>query len=160
MTAMISTQVSHHINAPRDAVYQALLDARSIANCMVPDGMTSQVHVFDPCEGGVFRISVSYATPAAEGKTTPKTDTFHGLFVKLVPGKQVVQLVEFETFDPEMRGEMTVAITLADSEDGGTELQARHEQLPPGLSPRDNETGWRMSLAKLAALLERTMQCA
>jgi uncharacterized protein YndB with AHSA1/START domain len=159
-TAMISTQVSHHINAPRDAVYQALLDARSIANWMVPDGMTSQVHVFDPCEGGVFRISLTYEAPTAKGKTTPKTDTFHGLFVKLVPGEQVVQLVEFETFDPEMRGEMTVAITLADSEDGGTELQARHEQLPPGLSPRDNETGWRVSLAKLAALLERTMQCA
>jgi len=158
---MISTQVSHHINAPRDAVYHALLDARSIANWMVPDGMTSQVHVFDPCEGGVFRISVTYNAPTAKGKSAaPRTETFHGLFVKLVPGEQVVQLVELETFDPEKRGEMTVAITLADSEDGGTELQARHEQLPPGLSPRDNETGWRMSLAKLAALLERTMQCA
>jgi hypothetical protein len=26
--------------------------------------------------------------------------------------------------------------------------------LPPGLSPADNETGWRMALAKLAALVE------
>jgi hypothetical protein len=33
-----------------------------------------------------------------------------------------------------------------------TEVQALHEGLPPGVSPADNEAGWRMSLAKLAAL--------
>jgi hypothetical protein len=29
-----------------------------------------------------------------------------------------------------------------------------HDRLPPGLSPADNEAGWRSSLAKLAALVE------
>jgi hypothetical protein len=29
-----------------------------------------------------------------------------------------------------------------------------HDGLPPGLSPADNETGWRLSLANLAALVE------
>jgi hypothetical protein len=29
-----------------------------------------------------------------------------------------------------------------------------HDGLPPGLSPADNELGWRLSLAKLAALVE------
>jgi hypothetical protein len=29
-----------------------------------------------------------------------------------------------------------------------------HDGLPPGLSPADNETGWRESLGRLAALLE------
>jgi len=29
-----------------------------------------------------------------------------------------------------------------------------HENLPPGLSPADNELGWTMSIAKLAALVE------
>ena len=48
---------------------------------------------------------------------------------------------------------MTITIELADA-DGGTELVAVHNGLPPGLAPADNETGWRMSLAKLAALLE------
>ena len=44
---------------------------------------------------------------------------------------------------------------LADAaEDGGTDLVAVHEGLPPGVSADDNETGWRMSLAKLAALVE------
>jgi hypothetical protein len=73
--------------------------------------------------------------------------------VKLVPNEQVVEVVEFETKDPAMRGEMKITITLVDS-DGGTVFFAVHHDLPPGLSPADNETGWRMSLAKLAAFVE------
>jgi uncharacterized protein YndB with AHSA1/START domain len=73
--------------------------------------------------------------------------------VKLVPDEQVVEVVEFETSDPSIRGEMTITYTLTDA-DGGTDLLAVHAGLPPGLSPADNEAGWRMSLAKLAALVE------
>ena len=62
-------------------------------------------------------------------------------------------MVEFETTDPALRGEMTITITLADA-DGGTEVFAVHDRLPPGLSTADNEAGWRMSLAKLATLVE------
>jgi len=29
-----------------------------------------------------------------------------------------------------------------------------HGNLPPGLSPADNETGWQMALDKLAAFIE------
>jgi hypothetical protein len=38
--------------------------------------------------------------------------------------------------------------------DGGTAILAVHDPLPLGLSPADNEAGWRSSLAKLAALVE------
>jgi len=141
------------VNAPRATVYRALLDARAVATWMVPAGMTSQVHVFDPREGGSFRISLTYDAPTGTGKTTAHTDTFHGRFVKLVTDERVVEGVEFETTDPALRGEMTITFALADA-NGGTDLLAVHDGLPPGLSPADNETGWRMSLAKLAALVE------
>jgi hypothetical protein len=49
---------------------------------------------------------------------------------------------------------MTITITLADA-DGGTEILAVHDALPPGVSAEDNEAGWRSSLAKLASLVER-----
>ena len=150
---MSSTQVSRHVNAPRARVYSALVDAKAIATWMVPAGMTSQVHAFDGREGGTFRISLTYDAPTRAGKTTAHTDTFHGRFVKLVPDERVVEVVEFETADPAMRGEMTITITLADA-NGGTEFHAVHDGLPPGLPPADNETGWRMSLEKLAALVE------
>lgn len=141
------------MNAPRTIVYRALLDARAVSTWMVPTGMTSKVHAFDAREGGTFRISLTYDAPTGIGKTTAETDTFHGRFVKLVPEAQVVEVVEFETEDSALRGEMTITIALADA-DGGTEVVAVHDELPPGLSPADNETGWRSSLAKLAALVE------
>ena len=73
--------------------------------------------------------------------------------MKLVPNEQIVEVHEFETNDPALRGEMTIAITLADA-DGGTDLVAVHDGLPPGVSPADNQTGWQMALAKLAVLAE------
>ena len=151
--SMTSTRVTRHIKAPRALVYAALLDARSVAQWKVPDGMTCQVHELDAREGGAFRISLTYDQPTGTGKTTSHTDTYHGRFEKLVPNEHVVEVDEFETADPDLRGEMTITITLADA-DGGMELVAVHDGLPPGLSPADNELGWRMSLAKLAALVE------
>jgi uncharacterized protein YndB with AHSA1/START domain len=120
---------------------------------MVPAGMTSHVHAFDAREGGTFRISLTYNSPTGTGKTTPHTDTFNGRFVKLVTNELVVEVVEFETTDPAMRGEMTITITLVDAR-GGTDVMAVHDALPPGLSEGDNEAGWRSSLAKLAAMVE------
>jgi hypothetical protein len=62
-------------------------------------------------------------------------------------------VVEFETTDPALRGEMTITIALADSH-GGTEILVVQGGLPRGLSTADNEAGWRSSLGKLAALVE------
>ncbi|MBI3660037.1 SRPBCC domain-containing protein [Candidatus Acetothermia bacterium] len=114
-----STRISRHVNAPRANVYRALLAARAIVKWKVPDGMTSHVHEFDAREGGSFRISLTYDAPTGTGKTTAHTDTYHGHFVKLVTNEQVVEVDEFETTDPALRGEMTVTITLTDT-DGGT----------------------------------------
>jgi uncharacterized protein YndB with AHSA1/START domain len=141
------------MNAPREVVYRALLDPRAIAQWKVPDGMTCHVHEFDPREGGSIRISLTYDEPTGTGKTTSHTDTYHGRFAKLVANEQVVEVDEFETTDPALRGEMTITITLADT-DGGTNLFAVHDGLPRGVSTADNEIGWRMALAKLAALVE------
>src|SRR5919206_3423843 len=98
--ATTSTRLSQHVHAPRADVYRALLDARAVAAWMVPTGMTSHVHAFDPREGGAFRISLTYDAPTGTGKTTAQTDTYHGRFVKLVPDERVVEVVEFETADP------------------------------------------------------------
>ncbi len=62
-------------------------------------------------------------------------------------------MVEFETTDPALQGEMTITITLADV-DGGTDILAVHDGLPPGIPTADNQAGWRSSLAKLAELVE------
>jgi uncharacterized protein YndB with AHSA1/START domain len=73
-------------------------------------------------------------------------------FVELVPNKRVVEVDEFETKDPALRGEMKITIELLEK-DGGAEVVGVHEGLPPGLSAADNEMGWRMALEKLASLV-------
>ena len=151
---MATTIVRQHLSAPRERIYAALLDAEAVQQWMVPDGMTSVVHELEAREGGSIRISLTYESLDEVGKTTAHTDTHHGRFVRLVSEREVVEVVEFESGDPAMRGEMTLTITLADGPDGGTELTAVHAGLPPGVDPGDNETGWRMSLAKLAKLVE------
>jgi uncharacterized protein YndB with AHSA1/START domain len=150
---MSSTRISRHIKATRAAVYRALIDPHAVARWKVPTGMTSHVHEFDAREGGSFRISLTYDAPTGTGKTTARTDTYHGRFVKLAPNEQVVEVDEFETTNPALRGEMTITITLVDA-DGGTDLHAVHDGLPPGVPTADNELGWRSALAKLAALVE------
>lgn len=146
--------ITQHIHAPRHEVYAALIDQAAVQQWMVPDGMTSEVHHFEAREGGQFRISLTYDAPTDTGKTTAQTDTHHGRFVSLIPDERVVQAVEFETDDPSMQGEMIITYVLADAPDGGTDLHAAHEHLPAGISPENNATGWRMSLGKLARLVE------
>jgi uncharacterized protein YndB with AHSA1/START domain len=148
-----STRVFLHVRAPRPAVYRALVDASAIAKWRVPAGMSSHVHEFDPREGGSFRISLTYDAPAETGKSAPHTDTYHGHFVKLVPDEQVVEVFEFETADPGLRGKMTMTTTLREAA-GGTDVLVVHEGIPDKVPATDNETGTRMALAKLAKLVE------
>ena len=108
---MSSTRVSRHLKAPRVRVYAAFVDPEAIAAWKVPTGMTCEVHELEGREGGRFRVSLTYDKPTGAGKTTAHTDSYHGRFVELVPNERVVEVVEFETDDPAMQGEMTIATT-------------------------------------------------
>ena len=151
---MATMRVLKQIEAPPEQVYEAIVDPDAVRQWMVPDGMTSEVHSFDVREGGIFRISLTYDEATGTGKTSAQTDTFQGRFASLVPGREIVQIVEFETDDPEVAGEMTITYSLSDAGDGGTNLIGIHENLPPAVSPEANELGWRMSLDKLAKIVE------
>jgi uncharacterized protein YndB with AHSA1/START domain len=119
----------------------------------MPAGMTCVVHELDAREGGSFRVSLTYEAPTATGKTTAHTDTYRGHFARLVPDEQVVEVLEFETTDADLGGEMTMTTTLVDA-DGGTDVTVLHEGIPAGVSDADNELGTRMALDNLAALVE------
>jgi uncharacterized protein YndB with AHSA1/START domain len=141
------------MKAPRSAVYLALLDAELVARWRVPDGMSSHVHEFDAREGGSFRVSLTYDMPTGTGKSASQTDTYHGHFTKLVPDEQVIEVLEFETADPGLRGQMTITTTLTERA-GGTDVVVGHEGIPDKVPAADNETGTRMALANLAMLIE------
>jgi uncharacterized protein YndB with AHSA1/START domain len=149
----MTTRLTRHISAPRSDVYRALLDPVAVVHWKVPPGMTSEVHEWDARQGGRLRVSLTYSGDGV-GKTTAHTDTYSGYFAELVPDQKVVEVDEFETDDPALRGPMTITVTLADAVDGGTELVAVHEGLPSGVREEDNELGWTESLTRLAALVE------
>lgn len=150
-----TTQVSQLVRARRAAVYRACLDPDALASWRVPDIMEGRVHVFEPREGGAFRMSLTYkeGTQGPGGKTTEGTDTFQGRFVELVPDERIVEVVQFESDDPRYAGEMRVTTTLADA-DGGTEVTVLCEGIPAGIRPEDNEMGTAQALAKLTRLVE------
>lgn len=150
---MYATRVLRHVSATRAAVYRALLDPEAIAVWRVPAGMSSRVHEFDAREGGRFRVSLTHDEPDAAGKSAARTDTYHGHFARLVPGELVVEVMEFETADPALRGRMTMTTTLTDA-DGGTDVLMVHEGIPDAVPAADNETGTRMALDNLARLVE------
>jgi uncharacterized protein YndB with AHSA1/START domain len=115
--------------------------------------MVARVAEWEPVEGGRFRVSLTYRAEERTGKTEGATDTYAGEFTTLVPDEQVIERIEFETDDPDLKGAMTMTWTLSEVE-GGTQVDLLHEGLPDVVPPEDNATGTRMSLTKLAAYVE------
>ena len=149
----MTTRVERWFAASPDAVYAVLTDPVAGAAWRVPDGMSVEVHEFDPRVGGAVRVSLTYEGEGV-GKSSGRTDTYHGRFVELVQNRRVVEEDEFETDDPGLRGVMTITIELA-PENGGTRLVAVHEGLPDAVPAADNEDGWQQALERLGRLVER-----
>ncbi|MBA1158127.1 SRPBCC domain-containing protein [Microvirga mediterraneensis] len=151
---MSALNLTQHFDVPAAVVYRALIDPVAVSAWMFPDGMSIHIHSFESRVGGRFPISLTYEDDIGVGKSSARTDTYRGRFVDLVPNERVVQALEFETEDPSMQGEMSITFALTEI-GGSTLLDAWHENVPSGISPADNETGWRMSLARLKQLVEQ-----
>lgn len=149
---MYSQTARHVVRAPRAEVFSALLDASAIEAWRVPDNMSARVEELEPRAGGRFRVTLTYRDGGV-GKSGTDRDTYGGRFAEIVDGERVVEVIEFESSDPTLAGEMTMTTTLRDVP-GGTEVELRHDGVPDAVSARDNETGTRMALVKLAAFVE------
>jgi uncharacterized protein YndB with AHSA1/START domain len=150
---MSSQRVARRILAPRARIYRALLDPDDVATWRAPTGMSAVVHEFEAREGGRFRVSLTYEDSGRSGKSHAQTDTYRGRFERLVPDREVVEIIAFETDDPHVGGEITIRTRLADAP-GGTDVTVEYEGLPAGVSTEDNLTGTRNALDNLAALVE------
>jgi uncharacterized protein YndB with AHSA1/START domain len=146
--------VSRIIQVPPGAVYGAYLDRDAVAQWLPPGSMTGVMHAFEAREGGRFSMSLMYpeSETSARGKTDAHTDRFEGHFVRLVPDREIVWAVVFDSGDPSFAGEMVVATTLKPA-DRGTEVTIRCDDIPAGVRLEDNETGCRLTLDQLAKFL-------
>lgn len=156
MSATRTDTASLVIAAPPNAIYWAFVDPAALVSWLPPEGMSGQIHVFEPRVGGTFRMTLSYLAPehAAAGKTSDNHDTFESEFVELVPGKRVVQRIRFDSDDPAFAGAMTMTWSLQPVA-GGTEVRILCEDVPAVIRPEDHDDGMRSTLANLAAFVTR-----
>src|SRR5687768_2146745 len=102
---------SRLIPAPPDAIYATLVDPDALMAWLPPEGMTGRALLFEPWQGGRYRIELTHHADGA-GKTTARTDVSAGRLLVLEPGRRLVQSVEFESADPAFAGQMIMTWAL------------------------------------------------
>ncbi|GAA2837312.1 uncharacterized protein YndB with AHSA1/START domain [Aminobacter aminovorans] len=144
---------SRIIKAAPDVIYRALIEPQAVASWRPPQGMRGEVLAFDAREGGIFRMAFIYEGDSGHGKTTDNADFFDGRFAELTPGRRVVELITFESEDPNLAGTMRIVTTLGPV-DGGTRVTVSCENVPAGIGQDDHQQGIASSLENLAAFVE------
>lgn len=151
-------RASRGVAASCDDVYRAFASAEALIAWLPPGDMTGRVLEYDFREGGRYRIELSYSpdAPTGVGKSGERTDVSTGRFLRLSPGKRIVQSVEFESSDASFAGDMTITWSFEPSPTAGTQITVTAENVPPGISQADHDAGLRSSLENLAQFLTTT----
>jgi uncharacterized protein YndB with AHSA1/START domain len=155
-SAIRTDAASRLIAASPDVIYRALVDPAALMAWLPPKGMSGRALLFEPWEGGRYRIALRYdsaAAPGGKGKSDAHSDISAGRFLALDPGKRVVQSATFESDDPRYSGEMIVTWSLGAATDG-TLVTVTAENVPPGISAEDHAAGLASSLENLARYIE------
>ena len=149
-------RISRLIHALPDTIYHAITEPSLIAQWQAPGEMSARADAFP--DGNGYRMILHY--PDTEdvtiGKSGEREDRYTAQFIALDPPRRVVLAIAFETDDPAFSGPMTMAIDLSPVE-GGTEVAISYHDLPSGIRPEDNALGTRLSMEKLAALVEKAI---
>ena len=144
-----------HVQVPD--VFRAFVDPESVMAWLPPGDMTGRALEYEFCEGGRYRIELTYAgnSQTSVGKTTARTDLTGGRFLAVEPGKRIVQSVEFESDDAAFAGEMQRTWSFEAVRDG-TRVTVTAENVPPGITEADHQAGLQSSLDNLARFLVGT----
>jgi uncharacterized protein YndB with AHSA1/START domain len=145
---------SRVIAAPRQRVFDALVDPDALLAWLPPSGMSGRFERFDARPGGSYRLVLTYDDPgAAQGKATADSDVVEARFVDITAGERVVQAVDFVSDDPDFAGTMTMTWEVEEVGEG-TRVRITADDVPDGISAEDHAEGLSSSLTNLAAHLE------
>ncbi|CCE08949.1 conserved hypothetical protein [Bradyrhizobium sp. STM 3843] len=139
------------IRATQDAIYDAFIQPEKLVRWLPPDKASGEIRHFDPREGGRFEIVLTFAL--APGKSSEHEDVVRGHFLRILPGKLIVQAVDFVSDRPEFAGTMTMTWALSAAADG-TLVSLLAENVPVGISRADHELGMASTLENLARHVE------
>ncbi|MCH8533415.1 MAG: SRPBCC domain-containing protein [Saccharospirillum sp.] len=153
MTPRIDS-ASRLISASPQTVYRAFAEPGAMERWLPPDDMTGKMLNFDFREGGSYRMLLTYAAPQqGQGKTSEDSDEVEVHLTKLEDGRKIEQEVTFESEDPSFSGVMRMIWTFQ-SQDDGTHVTIRAENVPEGIRPEDHDAGLNSTLEKLARFVE------
>ena len=142
---MPNTVRLHRVLATKpDKVYRAFIEADAMAKWLPPNGFTGKVHSMDAKVGGGYQMSF-------RNFTTGQSHSFGGTYVELTPNERIRYTDKFD--DPNMPGEMQVAVTLKEVM-CGTEVSITQEGVPEAIPAEMCYLGWQESLILLAKLVE------
>ncbi|TWT01534.1 SRPBCC domain-containing protein [Planomicrobium sp. CPCC 101079] len=141
---------SRVIEATPKAIYQAFMNPEDLAVWLPPEGMSAHVDVFEPHEGGTYKITLTYETDEVHlGKTSENTDVTQGRFLELVPDTKIVLAGQFDSEDEAFSGEMVQTWYLEAVEEG-TKVTIICENVPTGIRKEDHDEGMNSTLENLA----------
>ena len=142
------------IMASPQTIYQAFLNPESLVSWLPPKGMSGHIDMFDPREGGTYKLILKYEMDHSNpGKTTENTDVAQGKCLELVPDKRIVQSIKFDSEDPSFSGEM-IQKWLLEPVSEGTKVTIVCENVPEGIRKEDHDTGLGSTLENLAIFTE------
>ncbi|MGN6250918.1 MAG: SRPBCC domain-containing protein [Marmoricola sp.] len=146
-------RATRSIAASPERVFAAMTSAEAMAQWLPPTGMSGRFEWFDARPGGGYGLVLTHdAASATAGKSTADADVVAVRFVELVPGRRLVQAVDFDTDDPAFSGTMTVTWQLHRGGDA-TQVEITAHDVPPGISAEDHAVGMNASLDNLAHFL-------
>jgi uncharacterized protein YndB with AHSA1/START domain len=150
-----SSTTTRVIAAPCERVYHAFIDPQALQTWLAPGDWTARVIESDVRIGGSYTMAIAPPVTDAEyaAKSSGREDRYTARFEELTPPRRIVETITFDTTDPAFMGEMTLTVTLNEQGES-TAVTMAFENLPPGVSPADNDLGTRLSLEKLANLVE------
>src|SRR5690625_5253048 len=145
---------SRAIKASPQIIYRAFLNPDSLVSWLPPEGMSGRIDLFDPREGGAYKITLMYGREGLKfAKSSANSDVIQGEFLDLVPARRIVQSVKFASGDPAFSGEM-IQRWLLERISGGTRVTIICENVPEGIRKEDHDAGLRSTLENLAAFTE------
>lgn len=145
---------SRLIMASPEIIYQAFVNPEALISWLPPKGMSGHIELFEPWEGGNYKMTLTYELDNAHaGKTSENTDITRGRFLEFVPGQRIVQSVNFDSKDPSFSGEM-IQKWFLDPVSKGTKVTIVCENVPAGIQKEDHDIGLKSTLENLAAFTE------
>lgn len=146
---------SRVIEALSKTIYQAFMNPEKLILWLPPKGMSASIDIFEPHEGGLYSMTLTYGREDSNfGKTSKNTDVTNGKFLELVPDRKISLSVQFDSEDPTFSGEM-IQTWFLESVLEGTKVTIICENVPEGIGKEDHDAGLNSTLENLASFTEK-----